>query len=124
MKDGIIFILAILATMVVIVLSALLMMGCKSTIKVPEGITEKCSYTWSLLIAYHESSKNEGTKSGISMLLKDAQTECFNSIDNKRIREVSLICKKEVYKEERINLRDLKKKDQFTSCIKLYEGKI
>ena len=124
MKSIIIYVVSFLVVATMLVFITLFFAGCKSTIKVPEGLTEKCKYTWSLLIAYHEGAKNEGTKSGISILLKDAQTECFSSIDGKRIRAIAQKCRKEIYGSEKIDLRNLTKKNEFESCVRLYDGQI
>ena len=122
-NNGMILIMLVLF-LVCGVLGALTFTGCKSTIKMPEGLNDKCKVTWALIIAFHESNKNEATKSAIALLLNDSQKECYKSIDQERIRKVSVKCRKEVYGESPIDLRDLSKKDQFTSCVQLYEGEI
>ena len=98
--------------------------GCKSTIKMPEGLNDKCKVTWALIIAFHESGKNEGTKSAVALLLNDSQKECYKSIDQERIRKVSVMCREQVYGKEVPDLGDLQKKEMFINCVKIYEGEI
>lgn len=107
-----------------IVFATLTFVGCKSTISMPEGLNDKCKVTWALIIAFHESNKSEATKSAVALLLQESQKECYKSIDQERIRKISLKCRQEVYGDSQIDLRDLSKKDQFISCVKLYEGDI
>lgn len=107
-----------------IIAGSILLVGCKSTIKIPEGLTTKCQLTYALIIAYHESKKNDETKGATALLLQESQKACLDSIDKERIRTVSLACKKEVYGEQPADFSDLSKKEVFLNCIRIKEGEI
>lgn len=121
---GIICLISVIVTMIICVLSVMSVMGCKSAIKMPKGLNKKCQISWAYIIAFHESGKNEGTKSAMTLLLQSAQKECFESIDKERLRKTALICRDSVYGTSDVDLGNLQKKEMFTNCMKLHEGEI
>ena len=123
-KKSMPYIIIVILLSVSVILGTLTLTGCKSTIKMPEGLNDKCKVTWALIIAFHESGKNEGTKSAVALLLQESQKECYKSIDQKRIQKVSVMCREQVYGKDIPDLSDLKKKEMFINCIKIYEGEI
>jgi len=123
-KNKIIYFVMILLILACFAMGTVLITGCKSTIKIPENLNQKCKITWALIIAFHESNKQEETKAAVLLLLQKAQDECYKSIDKERLRTVSMKCKKEVFANEVADLSDLKKKDEFINCIRINEGEI